>query len=555
MAGLIKRVMQYFRGDRGQVSALRERLRQAHLEHRGMMSKIDSAQTTDENRKHWANADFFSADAAYNPQVRYTLRNRGRYESLNNGYCKADVRSSADDLIGTGPRLQLTIPNNADGSDNSAGAMIVEGNFREWGDETRVPIRLRICEKARVREGECFGIFDTNERLKNPVKFDVRWLEAEMCTTPFTSPIDPYLVDGMLFDRFGNPIEYYFLKYHPGSVTGIQLKPYEFYTVPAERVIHWFNPDRIGQHRGIPEITPSLPLYSQLRRYTSATLTAAEFAAMIAGIMTSNLPIEDPGGDVVARFDPIEMIRGALLTLPNGYEATQMKAEQPTTTYPMFKREILNEAGRSNGKPLNVITGNSSEYNFSSGRLDGLPYNRGLRITRNDLRLIALDRIFRDGWYPEAVLTCQVPPGLPPIEQWRWTWNYDGMDSIDPVKDSIADDKRIKNGTSTYAEILAEYGQDWCEVFKQIAKEKAYALSLGLPWPILSEAPSGAALNSPLSPDNAQAAVLLALEEAGADESLSSEVMAALEPTFAELQRRVAAKPARNGFHRNGAAA
>ena len=33
-------------------------------------AKFDAAQTTPDNRKHWANADYLSADAAGNPEVR-----------------------------------------------------------------------------------------------------------------------------------------------------------------------------------------------------------------------------------------------------------------------------------------------------------------------------------------------------------------------------------------------------------------------------------------------------------------------------------------------------
>ena len=35
--------------------------------------RYDAAATTDENRRHWANADLLSANAANNPQVRRTL--------------------------------------------------------------------------------------------------------------------------------------------------------------------------------------------------------------------------------------------------------------------------------------------------------------------------------------------------------------------------------------------------------------------------------------------------------------------------------------------------
>lgn len=518
---------------------------------RGMHSRVDAASTTSENSRHWAQSDSFSADAAYNPGVRFKLRNRSRYETINNCYAKSSVRSAADDLIGTGPRLQLTIPGDGEG----AAARLVERSFASWADQTLLALNLRTAQKSRVRDGGCFGIFTSSSRHAHPVKLFVRWVEDEMCTTPFTLGTDPHLIDGILFDDNGIPLEYYFLVNHPGNVIIVGMEPLKFYTVPADSVVHWYSRDRFGQHRAIPEITPALPLYSQVRRYTLAALTAAEFAAMLAGVMKTKSGAEAPDQPVaVEDWSLFEMVRGALLTLPEGWEATQFKSENPPTGYGEFKRELLNESGRSLGQPLNVVTGNSSGYNYSSARLDHLPYQRGLRIERNDLRLLVLDPVFR-AWAFEAALVGEIPAGLPPLEEWAWAWNWDGFDSIDQNKDATADDTRIKNGTSTYAEILAEYGQDWQLVFQQLAREKSYAESLGLPWPVLSGQGQGggpAGTASPAqTPQNAEESVAFALREAGVPESKAEEIMEALAPTFARL-RAVGFEFSRNGDGANG---
>jgi lambda family phage portal protein len=517
-------------------------------------ARIDAAQTTDENKRHWANADFFSADAAYDQGTRFRLRNRARYEVVNNCYAKASVRASADDMIGTGPRLQLNI----EGDTTGEKAKKVESLFSEWMDETKLALKLRVAQKSRVRDGECFAIFDINERLANPVKTDLRWIEADQCTTPFNLGNDPYVVDGIRFDNLGNPTQYYFLQWHPGSVTQTSAMPLAFETLNANQVLHWFIPDRFGQHRAIPEITPALPLYSQVRRYTLATLTAAEFAAMLAGVMKTKAAPETGAAVEVDQWTMFEMVRGALLTLPDGWEATQFQSTQPTATYAEFKRELLNESGRSTNQPLNVVTGNSSGYNFSSGRLDHLPYQRGIRIERHELKLRVLDPILRDAWYVEALLN-HLLDDVPPIAAWKWSWNWDGFDSIDQNKDATADDTRIKNGTSTYSEILAEYGQDWCEVFEQLAKEKAYAEQLGLPWPILSNAPTGgggATADQGTQPGqskgNMEQTVQFAMEQAGIPESDISALMELLVPTFKEI-RQPGPRPSRNGFHKHAA--
>ena len=54
------------------------------LARRRVRAGFDSAETTDNNRRHWARADALSADAAASPEVRRTLRNRARYEVANN---------------------------------------------------------------------------------------------------------------------------------------------------------------------------------------------------------------------------------------------------------------------------------------------------------------------------------------------------------------------------------------------------------------------------------------------------------------------------------------
>jgi len=65
-------------------------------------ARFDSAQTNADNRRHWANADGLSANAAANPEVRRILRNRARYEVANNSYARGIVLTLANDVIGTG---------------------------------------------------------------------------------------------------------------------------------------------------------------------------------------------------------------------------------------------------------------------------------------------------------------------------------------------------------------------------------------------------------------------------------------------------------------------
>ena len=48
--------------------------------------------------------------------------------------------------------------------------------------------------------------------------------------------------------------------------------------------------------------------------------------------------------------------------------------QKPSTTYAEFKKELLNEIARCLNMPFNVAAGNSSGYNYASGRLDHQTY-------------------------------------------------------------------------------------------------------------------------------------------------------------------------------------
>lgn len=467
----IKRVWNWLRGKPRSRSA-------APTSARPIRARYDAAQTTEENRRHWSNADNLSANAENTPGVRRTLRNRARYEVQNNSYAQGLVATMAHDLIGTGPRLSLSIPGV---SEEQAG--LVEAAFARWARRANLAEKLRVWHESRIRDGESFAQFVTNPAFSETgVQLDLRVIEADQVETPDLDPFDTQHVDGIRYDDAGNPIEYHILAAHPADNRG--LRPWGQYArVPASHVLHWFRPTRPGQARGIPEITSVLPLFAQLRRYTQAVLTAAETAAMIAGVMYTDQPAFNADGeaaDAPVSFDRIELERGALLTAPNGWKAEGFDATQPTTTYESFKAEILNEIGRCVNVPFNVVAGNSSKYNYSSGRLDHAIYHRTVWVERERLRNVALDRVFL-AWYAEArLIPGMLPEGLPDYRTWAWEWHWDSFLSIDPALEATANAANLAAGLTTLAEIYAGNGQDWKEALKQRAREIEFAKTLGV---------------------------------------------------------------------------
>ena len=446
---------------------------QPHLD-----SKYDAAQTSIENSRHWSMTDAMSSRAANSPDVRRRLRNRSRYERDNDPIYGGMIRTVVSDIWGTGARLQAQ-------SDDDAFNTLIERRFGEWVDVVALLENLLVAGEAKICDGEPFILLETEELHDSPVPLSLRVIEAEQCQTPpLAIPKDfSRWVDGIDLDDRSRPFAYHILREHPGDtyVTGI-----DFAKVPAHNVIHPFRKFRAGQFRGVPECTASLPVGAQRRRWSLATLTAAELAADFAVLISSDLAPGFEDADLPAEWQTMNINRGMITTLPAGGKANQMKAEHPGTEFTPFKHELLKEIGRPIGAPYSITAMDGSEHNYSSLRYEREIYIAALKVERELYRLKVLDRIFR-AWYALA----RMIPGFlgrafgdtPDVAAMRFGWYFPGFTAIDPVKDAVADTERLSNCTTTLQELLAEYGQDWKVVLNQRAREANELKRLGLPLP------------------------------------------------------------------------
>jgi len=449
--------------------SLRDELAARAVTHgRLIRGKFDIAQTTDHNSAHWAQADSLSADSAASQGIRQTIRNRARYEQANNSYCRGMTLSLANHTIGTGPRLQML------GSIPDANRQ-TERAWSVWSRRVRLAETLRKMRIARAVDGESFLLPITGPADADGVTLDLWAVETEQISTPDLFFGTENAIDGIEFDQYGRPKTYHLLKYHPGDLSTWSS---EYTRIPADRIIHYFRATRAGQHRGLPDIAPALPLFAVLRRFTLAALGAAEIAADLAGVFYTDSPQHEP--DEYAAMDSVELESRAFMTLPMGWKMNQLKAEQPPPTYGEFKAEVLNEIARCLDMPYNVAAGNSSKYNYSSGRLDWQNFFKALEIERDHINLSVVEPIFQ-WWLAEYLATRSgIRPSDLDLSRYPHEWHWDGIEHVDPAKEAIAQGKRLKNQTTTLSYEYARQGRDWETALRQRAREIALQRELGL---------------------------------------------------------------------------
>jgi lambda family phage portal protein len=422
-------------------------------------ARYDVARTTEENASLWNMVDSLSAAAANNPQVRKTIRERARYEVANNCYAKGLVKSLVSDVIGPEVQLQLG---------DSERAQEIEQAFADWAHESKLWAKLRTMYTARIVDGEAFAII-TNNRKHKDIRLDIRPIECDMVESWVSGIAKSDEIDGIKFDSDGNPTQYRVLKTHPGDHRAIKLTGAGDW-VSANYVMHLFREDRPGQVRGVSELTPALSLFGVLRKFTMSVLEAANRAAEISAVMQTNLVPDSLAAELADPVTIIEAQRNAIVSLPEGWSLSQLRPEQPSTTYAMFKAEIINEIARALNVPFNVAAGNSSGYNYASGRLDHQTYDRMIEIDRHDIATTILDRVYAE-WLTEYATRHSMSDEDRAIVA-SHEWHFAGRGHVDPNKEANADDTRLKNGTLTHAAYYAKQGKDWKREHAQWIRER-----------------------------------------------------------------------------------
>lgn len=453
-----------------------------------LRAKYDAIAITESNAIRWSNADALSPNLSNSAFVRHKLRRSARYERANNSYLAGLVETVAADTVSTGPKLRVI-------SEDGERAKTLENLWLDWSEEINLPSLLRTARKAKMVDGECFFVMRTN-RANKIASLDLALYEADQFTDGGQTD-GSLLYDGVEFDASGNRIFYWMLKNHPGDGYANSGSPADYYRIPASHVIHYYRTDRPGQIRGVPEVTPAIPLFAQLRDYTLAVIGAAQTAASFAAVLANKGGMPSPSNGSFDAFDKLILERGTATILPPGYELGQITAQQPCTTYAAFKNEILKEIARCLCVPACVAQGDSSGYNYASGRLDYQVYHREITVERREIDILILNRVFQD-FFTELVIRRSID-----FFDFNWEFGWPGFEHVDPGKEASAAKTNLGILNTTLSDLWGAKGENWRDKIKQCAAEKQFCEANGIDYYALILAISGGSKPSPNAGSNA----------------------------------------------------
>ena len=399
-----------------------ERLDPLPLRRRELNARYELAERSVDNNEHFARANGGSALMNQSGVDRATLRDRVRHEMHEaDPWLHGSQKTTVTSTIGRGAWLEVNIPGNPELSRE------MSRKFNQWfRDRVGGPRKLRTMCWAQGDSGAGLGMVVTNYSIRGPVKLDFVPFEDEQVKAPAASrnSLDRrnYLLDGVEQDEFGNARRYWVVERHPDEYPSDEPR-----AIDAEFVIDVFDKTRPSQGRGVSDYATSVRNGPLRRIYRRATLDAAATAAKMSYILKSTVDRFDNGESAFEDIDSLTALPlyyGEGTVLPAGWDAVQMKAEQPTTGHNEFMRGNVAEMGRSAGQPAAVALGDHAGLNFAAGQLSRSDWAEDVDVRRQDWETLCLDKLLMH-WLIEAALVGEIPADYADIDdvphEYRWT--------------------------------------------------------------------------------------------------------------------------------------
>ena len=427
-----------------------------------------------------------------------TLRSRSRDLVRNNPIASGAMRTKVTWVVGSGIRLQARLDRQLIGMTEDQAdewETNVEREWRLFWESKNVDLArtlngcgiVRQAYQQQKENGDAFLVFQRRRRAGVPYELCLQLIEADRIENKDFSQDSELVSGGIQRDTDGAPVAYHVLKTHPGSWISTKR---EWITIPAfgaktglRNIIHYFQPSRPGQSRGVPDFAPVIEPLKQLGRYSEAEL----MAAVISGYFT--VFIESESG--VGSFDYTNMAtevgrsssdadyklgNGAIIELAKGEKIHDTNPGRPNQAFDGFVLAMLRQIGVALEIPYEILCKHfTASYSAARAAINEMwkyvMFERQ-HLTDNLLRLIY------EVWMWEAVATGRInAPGFFADPLIRAA--YLGSDWIGPAKGQIQEQAeveaaslRVEKGFSTLQqETIQLTGGNWEQNHAQQVKE------------------------------------------------------------------------------------
>lgn len=443
-------------------------------------------------------SDWVTSGSSADSEIKASLsrlRNRARQLVRDNDYARRAVCTIKNQVVGTGIRLQMQVRmqrggGRLDATINDA----IETAWAAWGRKETCDVagRLSFQDLERMAIGAMAESGEVFIRLvrqpfgggRAPLALQV--IEADLLDETWsggsTAPGNSWRM-GIEVDEWGRPVQYAFHRKHPGDTSFGGNPGAQHLFIPADQILHLFIAERPGQSRGVTWFASAIQRLHHLAGYEQAELVRARASSALMGFITSpdgagiDYGEEVVEGEHVTNFEP-----GVFKTLFPGQSVQVPQLNAPDGQLEPFTRAMLRAMAAGIQINYATLTQDFSQSNYSSSRMAQLEDRDNWKALQQYL-IASLHVPVFEAWLEAAVLSGALSlPGydLAPERYCACRWMPRGWSYIDPLKDVQADEKAIRCGLKTQAQVVAEQGGDLEELLMARKAEVDRAMELEL---------------------------------------------------------------------------
>lgn len=495
-------------------------------------AQYDAADIFSQHTATWT-PYLWSADSGLNP-FRDRIVARARDLALNDGWAAGSVTRVLDNAIGASLR-PITKPDYrwlAAYTGNPAFdhqwakefARAVDGHWRTWADDP-----ARYCDAARfLTFSQMMRVAFRHKLIDNDALAEIAWLPERVAPGAARYATAVQLIDpdrlsnpqlrfdqqsmrgGVEVDERGAAVAYWIREAHQGDWWAAQ-KSLHWQRIPRETswgrpvVVHDFDHDRAGQHRGGNGIfTPVMQRLKMLIKYDGTEVDAAIINAIFAAYIESPFDPQLVGealgdSDELSRYQAdrkdfhderkIALGGARIPILFPGEKINAVSAQRPASNFAAFEGAVLRNVASGMGLSAQQVSNDWSDVNYSSARAALLEAWKTLSRRRHDFA-IGFAAPIRAAWLEETfeVDDLPMPNDAPPFMECRAAysrakWLGPGRGWVDPVAEKQGAVIGMDAGLSTLEDECAEQALEWEEVLEQRAYELRRFDELKIPRP------------------------------------------------------------------------
>lgn len=479
------------------------------------------ASTSRRNLRQWpALARSADADTLGSLEV---LRARSRDLIRNAPLATGAVSTVVTSVVGTGLKLQSSIDRELLGIEAVAARdweRTAERIFRVWCGQADIARRRSfaglqsLALRSQLESGDLLIPRRFIRRRGDLLATKLQIIEADRICTPRGQETNPRIFEGVEVDELDAPIRYWVKNRHPRDVDFFRQRSDEWVGIPAysrrtgERmVLHPYDENRPGQHRGVPYLAPVIEILKQLERYTEAEIAAAVISAFftvfvksegelgLANEQTQGVGITSDGSTGVDSPDgDIRLGEGAIVDLGPGESIETANPMRPNSAFDPFVQSMMRQVGVGLEIPFEVLVKHFSS-SYSAARAALLEAWRFYRCRRSYLVNSVCAPCY------EWVISEAVDRGLldapgffeDPIARAAWlgsSWTGDPQGHVQPVQEVKALKARVDGKFIAPSQAVAEdSGGDFELVARQIQRDRELLDEMGISDPPPAAAP------------------------------------------------------------------